>query len=199
MRNKGTEEFLIVGEKVCIREKRLSDAEEDHSWRCDPELARLDAAAPLRMDYQEYLRQYKRELEYPSAFSRRFGIDTLDGGVHIGNCMYYDMDYFRGTAELGILLGNRDYWGGGYGTEAVQLLLYYMFNQMPIKRVYLHTLDWNHRAQRSFEKCGFTIIRPVKRSGWEFFFMELKRERWAELQKEEEEREARERAKESAS
>ena len=188
----------MVGEKVCVREKRLSDAEEDHSWRQDPELARLDAAAPLRMDFQEYLRQYKRELEFPSAFSRRFGIDTHDG-VHIGNCMYYDVDYFRGTAELGILLGNREYWGGGYGTEAVQLLLHYMFTQMPVKRIYLHTLDWNHRAQRAFEKCGFKIIRPVKRSGWEFFFMELKRDHWAELERERQQREARERAKEAAS
>ena len=198
MRDQQPETFFMSGEKVCIREKRLSDAEEDHSWRCDPELARLDAAAPLRMEFQEFLRQFKRELEYPSAFSRRLGVDTHDG-VHIGNCMYYDMDYFRGTAELGILLGNRDFWGGGYGTEAVQLLLYHMFTAMPIKRVYLHTLDFNHRAQRSFEKCGFKIIRPVKRSGWEFFYMELKRERWVELQQEAQARDARKRAQEASS
>ena len=198
MRNKLPEEFLMVGEKVCIREKRISDAEEDHSWRCDPELARLDAASPLRIGFQEYLLQYKRELEHPSAWSRRFGIDTFDG-VHIGNCMYYDVDYFRGAAELGILLGNREYWGGGYGTDAFQLLLQHMFTAMPMKRVYLHTLDWNHRAQRSFEKCGFKIIRPVKRSGWEFFYMELKRDRWAELQKERQEREAREQASQASS
>lgn len=198
MRREKAEPFLLEGEKVKVREKRLSDAEEDHTWRQDAELARLDAAAPLRLDIQEYVRQYKRELEHPSAFSRRFGIDTHDG-VHIGNCMYYDVDYARGAAELGILLGNRDYWDGGYGTEAVQLLLWHIFTNMPVKRVYLHTLDWNHRAQRSFEKCGFQIIRPVKRSGWEFFYMELKQERWLELVRERQEREERERARESAS
>ena len=177
------DEFLMQGENVVIREKRLSDAEDDHGWRCDPELARLDAATPLRMGFEEYLRQYKEELEHASAWSHRFGIDNLDG-KHIGNCMYYDVDYFRGSVELGILIGDRDYWGGGYGSEAVELLLQHMFTEMPVKKVYLHTLDWNHRAQRAFEKCGFQIIRPVKRGGWEFFYMELKRERWAELQQE---------------
>ena len=188
--------FLMVGEKVRIREKRLSDAEEDYAWRRDPELARLDAASPLRTPYDAYLHQYKEELRYPSAFSRRFGIDTLEG-VHIGNCMYYDMDYYRGAAELGILLGNRDYWSDGYGTEAVLLLLHHMFTAMPVKRVYLHTLDWNHRAQRAFEKCGFKVIRPVRRGGWDFLYMEIKRERWAELQQEAEARAERARAAEA--
>ena len=173
----------MQGEKVVIREKRLSDAEDDHGWRSDPELARLDATSPLQMEFEEYLRQYKEELAHPNAWSRRFSIDALDN-KHIGNCMYYDVDYFRGSAELGILIGDSDYWGGGYGSEAVKLLLQHMFTEMPVKKVYLHTLDWNHRAQRAFEKCGFKVIRTVKRGGWEFFYMEIKRERWAELRQE---------------
>jgi len=188
----------MQGEKVSIREKRLIDAEDDHAWRCDPELARLDAASPLRMEFSEYLRQFKQELEHSSAWSRRFGIDTLDG-KHIGNCMYYDVDFFRGAAELGILVGNREHWSGGYGSEAVKLLLYHMFTEMPMKKVYLHTLENNFRAQKAFEKCGFKVIRPVKRGGWEFLLMELKKERWTELQKEEENRVARAKAKEASS
>ncbi len=192
------DEFLMQGAKVSIREKRVTDAEDDHGWRCDPELAALDAATPLRMGYEEYLRQFKQELEHASAWSRRFGIDTLEG-KHIGNCMYYDVDFFRGTAELGILVGDRDHWSEGYGSEAVKLLLYHLFTEMPMKRIYLHTLESNFRAQKAFEKCGFKAIRPVKRGGWEFLYMELKKERWAELQQEEEARVARAKAKEASS
>ena len=188
----------MQGLKVSIREKRVTDAEDDHGWRSDPELALLDAATPLRMGFDEYLRQFKQELEHSSAWSRRFGIDTL-GGKHIGNCMYYDVDFFRGSAELGILVGDREHWSEGYGAEAVQLLLYHMFTDMPMKRVYLHTLENNFRAQKAFEKCGFKIIQPVKRGGWEFLYMELKKERWAELQREEEDRVARAKAKEAHS
>ncbi|MEE2656184.1 MAG: GNAT family N-acetyltransferase [Chloroflexota bacterium] len=191
------DKFLIQGEKVSIRNKRLSDAEEDHVWRCDPELARLDGATPLRMGFDEYLRQFKQELGHENSWSRRFSIDLIDG-KHIGNCMYYDVDFFRGSAELGILVGDRDHWSGGYGSEAVKLLLYHMFTEMPLKKVYLHTLDWNHRAQRAFEKCGFKIIRPVKRGGLDFFFMELKKERWAGLQQEEEDLVTKTKAKEKS-
>ena len=191
------DEFLIQGGKVSIRNKRVSDAEKDHGWRCDPELARLDGATPLRMGFDEYLRQFKQELEHEHSWSRRFSIDTI-GGKHIGNCMYYDVDFFRGSAELGILVGDRNHWSGGYGSEAVKLLLYHMFTEMPMKKVYLHTLDWNHRAQRAFEKCGFKIIRPVKRGGLDFFFMELKKERWAELQQEEEDLATKAKAKEKS-
>lgn len=191
------DEFLIQGGKVSIRNKRVSDAEKDHGWRCDPELARLDGATPLRMGFDEYLRQFKQELEHENSWSRRFSIDTIDG-KHIGNCMYYDVDFFRGSAELGILVGDRNHWSGGYGSEAVKLLLYHMFTEMPMKKVYLHTLDWNHRAQRAFEKCGFKLIRPVKRGGLDFFFMELKKERWAELQQEEEDLATKAKAKEKS-
>ena len=44
--------------------------------------------------------------------------------------------------------------------------------------MYLHTLEWNHRAQRSFEKCGFMARDRVRRDGKTFVLMELSRARW---------------------
>jgi RimJ/RimL family protein N-acetyltransferase len=55
-----------------------------------------------------------------------------------------------------------------------------MFNERNLKRVYLHTLEWNHRAQRSFGKCGFNPVRPVRRMGRDFIFMEVLRDDWFE-------------------
>ena len=201
LRNKhsprSNEDVALKGEKVIIREKKLEDVDCDYAWRTDEELSRLDATRPISMSYKDFLRYSREEMAYGTFSSHRLAIDTLNG-QHIGNCMYYDVDFFRGSAELGILLGDRDHWSGGYGSEAVKLLLYHMFTEMPIKKVYLHTLDWNHRAQRAFEKCGFKIIRPVRRGGWDFLFMELTKERWAELQIEEEDLVAKIKAKEKS-
>ncbi|GBD11967.1 hypothetical protein HRbin23_01652 [bacterium HR23] len=171
------------GQKVLLREKLLSDAPDDYRWRSDEELARLDAAPPLRMPFQEYLRFYQDELRYPYPWSRRFAIDTLDG-KHIGNCMYYDIDYTTGEAELGIMIGEKDYWNQGYGTDAVKTLLHHIFTETPLKRIYLHTLEWNTRAQRSFAKAGFVPVRTVRRNGQTFVRMEITRERWLTLQQE---------------
>lgn len=171
----------LVGKRVVLREKRLDDAYNDYRWRLDEELARLDAAVPLRMGYNEFLRCYQEELNYPSPWSRRFAIETKDG-LHIGNCMYYDIDFNDGTTELGILTGAREYWGGGYGTEAVATLLHHIFTSTPIHHVYLHTLDWNLRAKRCFEKCGFTYVRLKKRGSHTFHYMELHKKNWLSSQ-----------------
>jgi RimJ/RimL family protein N-acetyltransferase len=44
-----------------------------------------------------------------------------------------------------------------------------------LKKVYLHTLVWNTRAQKCFEKCGFVERKRVTRSGYDFILMEMKR------------------------
>ena len=77
--------------------------------------------------------------------------------------MYYDLDSVNMQAELGIVIGDRDYWSNSYGYDAVTTLLDHMFREKNLKRVYLHTLEWNARAQRCFEKSGFKPVKPVRR------------------------------------
>ena len=163
-----------------LREKRIEDAADDYAWRVDEELASLDATRPLNMSYENFLRYSREEIAYPSPMSKRFGIDTHDG-KHIGNGMCYDVDLRRGEAELGIMIGDRDYWDKGYGTDSVDSLLTYIFTTTPLTRVYLHTLEWNQRARRSFEKSGFREVRRVRRNGLDFIYMEVWRSDWEGL------------------
>ena len=168
---------IIRGEKVVIREKRLEDASDDYAWRTDEELARLDATRPINMSFDEFLRFSRDELGHSGPHSKRLAIDTLYGR-HIGNCMYYDIDSRRGQTELGIMIGDRDYWDKGYGNDSVNLLLAHIFTTTPLNRVYLHTLDWNLRARRSFAKSGFQESKSVRRSGMDFVLMEISRPDW---------------------
>ena len=168
---------LIKGEKVAIREKRVVDVVDDYAWRTDEELARLDATRPIRMTYEEFYRFSKDEIANVSSTSHRLAIDTYDGR-HIGNCMYYDIDRKRGEAELGIMIGDRAYWGRGYGTDSVNTLVEHIFTTTGLSRVYLHTLEWNERARHSFAKSGFREVKPVHRSGHDFILMEIFRTDW---------------------
>ncbi|MBE0415631.1 MAG: GNAT family N-acetyltransferase [Dehalococcoidia bacterium] len=165
------------GQKVVLREKRLEDAAKDYAWRSDYELARLDAAPTLKISFMDFLASYADELRLPSPRRRRFAIETLDG-MHIGNCMYYDIDDGKGQAELGIMIGERDYWDQGYGTDAITTLLEHIFNTTSLERIYLKTLEWNIRAQRCFEKCGFVPYKRVKRCNSNFIVMEIYRNSW---------------------
>ena len=110
--------------------------------------------------------------------NHRFAIMTLEDGTHIGNCMYYDLDLRRREAELGIMVGDRAYWNGGYGTEAAGLLLDHLFEELKLERVYLKTLEWNIRAQNAFTKCGFRQYGWGNQGRYRFMLMEIKRPEW---------------------
>jgi RimJ/RimL family protein N-acetyltransferase len=165
--------------KTRLREKRLGDARFDYSWQADPELAALDAVTPLSLSYAEYLARYAVDLRCPSTRRQRFAIETSDG-EHIGNCTYYAINHKRGEAELGIMIGNRNYWDKGYGVDAVNNLLELIFRQTRLNRIYLKTLVDNTRAQKCFTKCGFTPCGHLNRDGYNFVLMELNRRQWLE-------------------
>ncbi len=172
-------EVNIEGKLVRIREKKVEDIPDEYAWRVDEELSRLDATRPLTMSYDDFLKYSKEEMQFPNFRSKRLAVETIEG-VHIGNVMYYDLNMRNSETELGIMIGNKEYWGKGYGTDIVKTLLKHLFEDLKLERVYLHTLSWNYRAQSSFSKSGFREIRSVRRGGQDFLLMEVNRKDWKE-------------------
>lgn len=170
---------MISGSKVILRKKTLADAHNDYTWQTDPELAWLDAAPAVTMDFEDYLAAYASELRYSAPTRRSFAVETLDG-KHIGNCVYYNIDEKKGQAELGIMIGNRDYWDKGYGTDIINTLINHIFDQTNLKRLHLKTLDSNIRAQRCFQKCRLTMYGHTVRDGFSFLLMDIHRKDWQE-------------------
>jgi RimJ/RimL family protein N-acetyltransferase len=167
----------IRGRKTTLREKKLSDVRNDYRWQSDPELARLDAAKVLVMPFSLYLLEYAAALHqsYPNRYP--LAIETHDGR-HIGNFTCYDIDEKKGDAQLGIIIGDRDYWDKGYGTDAVKTMVDHVFRTTRLNRLYLKTLDWNLRAQKCFVRCGFAPFGHLHRNSYDFTLMELKRRDW---------------------
>ncbi|HUT96550.1 MAG TPA: GNAT family N-acetyltransferase [Dehalococcoidales bacterium] len=168
---------MISGDKVKLREKILADAANDYAWLVDAELAELDAAPLPTTTFPQYLADYTGDLRYPSTTRYQFAIETREG-KHIGNCTYYGIDNDKGEAELGIMIGDRDYWDRGYGTDAVAALLDYVFGHTRLNRLYLKTLIYNTRAQKCFARCGFTPYGHLNKDGYSFILMELHRNQW---------------------
>ncbi len=166
---------LARGTLVVLRTKTMADGPRDYAWRCDPELAAFDAARPFSGSYSEYLAIFGDELAYPSPYRRTIGIEDMDGS-HIGNVMYYNVDYQRREAEIGITIGVREFWGRGYGTDIMRAFLRYLFEHTVLDRIYLKTLDWNVRAQRCFEKAGFVRHGTARRGEYGFVLMDVRRD-----------------------
>jgi len=84
-------------------------------------------------------------------------IRTLDGDCLIGEIGLDGIKYTHGDAFVGISLGERDFWGKGYGTDAMRVLLRFAFTELNLRRVSLDVFEYNPRAVRSYEKVGFVV------------------------------------------
>lgn len=172
------DDVVARGRRTVIRRKRAADAEDEYAWRSDPELARYDATPPVRASFRDYQRSWWFDLCFTDVARRSFAVEDEEGR-HIGNVMYYNVDPQRGEAELGISIGDRRCWSQGYGTDAVAAMVRVIFRSTGLRRLYLHTLSWNLRAQRCFQKAGFVPCGTAWRNGHTFVVMELRRE-WLE-------------------
>jgi RimJ/RimL family protein N-acetyltransferase len=69
-------------------------------------------------------------------------------------------------ANLGASLGEPEYWGGGYGTDALLLIVDYAFHWLDMRKIWLGTMSLNARVIRQMEKVGFALEARRRESVW---------------------------------
>lgn len=167
--------------------KPFTDTLTEEEWRrfyeCfrDPEIAEWNGSRPLKMPVWLFKRVVMGEVSRGD----RLGFGILDErGEWLGTVELYELT--RSEATLGILIGAKDRWGRGYGSDAVKAVLAYAFTRMSLKKVRLRTYRHNLRAQRAFEKAGFRFVAAQSAPRFnfglnpkpEFVPMEITREQW---------------------
>jgi len=170
------DDVFARGRLTVIRRKRLGDARDEYRWRSDAELATFDASRAIKSDFESYQRNWSFDYRFTDVAGRSFAIEDVRGR-HIGNVMYYNIDHQRSEAEIGISIGERDCWSQGYGSDAMEALTRMLWRKTELQRFYLHTLDWNERAQRAFGRAGFEACGTSWRDGHTFLVMEVRRSR----------------------
>ena len=80
---------------------------------------------------------------------------TTQAGEAIGRIGALDLDRRHRHAEIVLQIGERAYWGRGYGGDAIIAYLGFLFHQLNLHKVWLRVEAYNARAQRAYEKCGF--------------------------------------------
>jgi diamine N-acetyltransferase len=76
----------------------------------------------------------------------------------IGNSGLHQVDRDNGTAEFGIMIGEKDCWGRGYGTEATRLMLDYGFTVLGLHNILLRVYTFNRRGINAYRRAGFQEI-----------------------------------------
>jgi RimJ/RimL family protein N-acetyltransferase len=109
---------------------------------------------PLSLESEE--KWYERAVSNEQM--ARFTIYERNDLRPIGITSLYDINHQNRTATFGILIGERECWGHGYGTEATQLVLDYGFTVLGLHNITLSVRDWNGRGIRAYERAGFKRI-----------------------------------------
>ena len=91
-----------------------------------------------------------------------FVICLREDGRPIGTLGLFDIDEVNGHAGIGITIGEKQLWGRGYGTDAMNALVDFGFGMLRFERMWLDVYDFNARARRSYEKAGF-VVEGTKR------------------------------------
>jgi len=94
----------------------------------------------------------------------RFAIESLATGSYIGGCGINHIDWLNRIATIGIFIGDKTLWGMGMGTDAMHVLIQFIFQEMNLNKVRLYVYDFNQRAIECYSKCGFQVEARLRSS-----------------------------------
>ncbi|KPL08481.1 hypothetical protein AMJ86_00475 [bacterium SM23_57] len=147
---------MYKGKQVTLRAVEQDDIPEILHHFNDLEVRRfLHMITPVSTEEEEkWIQEITRQRKAGTNFL--FAIELQKPKQFLGVCGLNSVDWIHRSAELGIAISNKKYWGKGLGTEAIHLLVQFGFNNLNLHRIYLTVFEDNLRAQRVYEKVGFT-------------------------------------------
>jgi len=146
---------VIKGDRIYLRAVEMTDLEACVRWMNDPEVTRYLATGLFPISRLAEHAWLERASRGDSPTDRHFAICLIDGDRHIGNAGLHHIDRTNRIAELGIMIGEKDCWSQGLGTDVIRTLTDFAFSQANFRRIYLRVFSHNPRAIRCYEKAGF--------------------------------------------
>ena len=151
-------------------------------------------------EYQRLLNSSSRPMQSPKAALKwmeeeanelsltgyYFSIRTVKDDTLIGELGLDVVNWNGRDAFVGLGIGEPEYWGKGYGTDIMNVLLRFAFTEINLRRVTLTVFEYNPRAIRSYEKAGFRhegrTRKVLNKEGkrWDILYMGILREEWME-------------------
>jgi len=149
---------ITKGTKVALTPRQRENVPTYWKWICDPEVnaGLTDAGACVSIE-NEY-EWYDNNIVKAGAGSVNLDIHEVNGMHLVGDCALFDINHAEGTAELGIVIGEKDCWNRGYATETVALLARYAFDILGLSSVILNVYDFNERAVAAYRRAGFREV-----------------------------------------
>ena len=148
----------IIGEKVFLAAIDPLDSHVYTKWVNDMDVAVGVGLAPKIISETSE----RGILERLRDSGENFAIVNKETGEVIGNCGFPKMNSIDRCLEVGIFIGDKNYWNGGYGKEALSLLCDFGFNVLNMHNISLRVFSFNKQAIRCYEKVGFKEVGRLR-------------------------------------
>ena len=168
--------YVLIGKKVKLRNLDEKDLKKCLFWLKDPKINKFlsqDFNDLSEMDELKWLREIKS-----SDKELVFAIEARQENNYIGNCGLHKIDWKNKRATLGIVIGEKEYWGKGYGTDTIYTIASFAKKELGIRSLELNVYEYNHRAIKVYKNCGFKRKTVLKKNHyyndryWDTFIME---------------------------
>ena len=157
-----TKSRFLIGKRVYLRALEKEDLIYIRKWSNDPEIRKLtgEVASISQADADRFL-----ERIYNDNTRKWFVIVIKENDRVIGEAGLLRMFHAWRTTDISIIIGEKDAWGKGYGTEAILLLIDYVFRRLNFHRVAIGVVSFNEKAIHFWEKVGFKK-EGIQRDGY---------------------------------
>lgn len=153
---------MYTGKLIKLREYREADIPHAQTFINDPDIKfNMTPGVPWPLtlkDEQQFIHGITSGQD-----NYCFAIETLDTGAYIGGCGINWLDWKNSRAMIGIFIGPAEFQGRGYGTDAMHVLISFIFNEMNIRKIKLLVYAFNERAVKCYQKCGF-VVEGIKKA-----------------------------------
>lgn len=143
---------MIEGKRINLRAREDEDIPVFHRWYNDPEITRFLGNPFPAISLRQEQAIIERLDDDPN---RRAYSIVLKDGTLIGNCEINQLNWSARSCAVGIAIGEKQYWGQGYGGEALDLMLSIAFDGLNLHKVWLTCAAYNERGLRAYRRIGF--------------------------------------------
>ncbi len=176
----GSKIIFLSGKKVNLRPLSENDIPLITRWINDPEVREFVSRTFPQTEKQEEAWFNKLGSDEKNIV---LGIETKKGRL-IGIMGIHRIDWIQRIATTGALIGEKDYWNKGYGTDAKMILLDYVFNTLNLRKISSSVLAYNKRSLNYSLHCGYKIEGRKRKQFfkkgrfWDLIELGLFREEW---------------------
>lgn len=124
-------------------------------WLNDPEVNRFLEVHFVQQTPDTAL-AYVRSF-YGETQKYMWGICPKDVGDPIGTATLSLINRYHGSAGLGLLIGEKRYWGKGVSSEVIELIEAFAFRTLGLRRLTGICYAPNHGMNFTFKRLGFTL------------------------------------------